>query len=356
MSTATEQAVEELAGLLESLSRQDVVRTESELLKALPCSFAGVTSWLNRMPNPDVQQVLARLDDLRPFLEQLGNADLSGFSALVNADPADPGIAALQNRLQSAYPSEDIVQGVLELNACLARTMSQMAEVSVPGSGMDVLGENIAAAAEALDMTKAAFGHTLDDSVDGRQWLAGFNQRPLRVAEVRAPEINGVFSIDSSVTVDDEVTAFSSGDGKASGTLVSRLFPLGQPGTLGEGLYPFLYRILIPHTGAATQVAVKAITLDAYDIQPLDYDSSGTASEIFVITQGGVGTAAPTGAAQTSRWTSIVFDPPITSDAKLDGESFFFGFASRQPPTAKRAWILDGDDQGLSVQARSPGI
>ncbi len=174
---------------------------------------------------------------------------------------------------------------------------------------------------------------------------------PLSIASVSAPDINCIFDADCKIVVDDTTDKFTLPGGIGEGFLQSRLWPVGEPGTKGQGLYPYLYRIDAREIKAATaEACVSTKTIEFGPIVPMDFDGNGSKEDVFVITKGALGSIAPASVEQTGNDLTFTFSPPICPG----DSSFFFGLASKYPKqdvTAKLKGSLGFD---VDLRARAP--
>ncbi|MBI4912001.1 MAG: hypothetical protein HY823_04630 [Acidobacteria bacterium] len=180
---------------------------------------------------------------------------------------------------------------------------------------------------------------------------------PLKVVSVAAPAINCIFNPDCRVVVKDSTSAIPVGDGK--GFLQSRTFR-GKAGAPGQGLFAVEYRIDLRNcqSQAGGVDSISTVTVDAGTVVgTLDYDKDGSPDEVFVVTQGGLGSLGPTSAVQDSAGRiTFSFNPPVKAGTLLapGQSSFFFGFASPVPPASSTATLQDDDGILHPVAARSP--
>ena len=133
----------------------------------------------------------------------------------------------------------------------------------------------------------------------------------LDVVTVAAPAINCRFDTDCKITVSDTTAVISTPGLNGQGFLQSRTWPPGQPGTPGATLYAYLYRIDLTQwqghqgpSGPITQTSaiipcVLELRLPFGPVALLDYDGNGDKDQVFVITQGGLGSVKPTTVTQT---------------------------------------------------------
>src|SRR5262245_56889621 len=170
----------------------------------------------------------------------------------------------------------------------------------------------------------------------------------LKIVRVAAPAINCVFNTSCRVTVSD-----STGDIPLPGisgpkVLQSRTYT-GAPGTPAAGLTAYVYRVdLTQATGVGSCVA--SLTVDFGPVSSLNYDGSPGLEQVFVTTQGGLGTIAPVSAVQSGRNVTFNFQPSICAG----DTSYFFGLASAKPPRAITAVVTVAGGGPLSVAARAP--
>ena len=189
--------------------------------------------------------------------------------------------------------------------------------------------------------------------------LAEVASTALSIVDVAAPDINCLFDIDCTITVDDLASHFLPPAATGDAFLQSRLWPAGEAGTSGADLYPYLYRIDLRNAVGVTAAAcVTEMSIDFGPIAQLDYNGDTKPEDIFVITKGGLGTIKPTKATQDAGKITFYFDPAACVGASRGkGDStFFFGLASKLPPQVVPAHL--GGTLGLDVtlRARAPKL
>ncbi len=155
----------------------------------------------------------------------------------------------------------------------------------------------------------------------------------LTIATVSSSEILCLFDGDCAIIADDTTSAFTLELMNGSGFLQSRLWPRGDVGTAGVGLFPYLYRVdMTELVGPGNPGCVTSFSLDFGPVVPLDYDDDGSLEQVFVITSGGLGSVAPSAVDLTGGELTISFSPPVCGDFSAqqnNGESsFFMGLAS----------------------------
>lgn len=179
----------------------------------------------------------------------------------------------------------------------------------------------------------------------------------LDVVTVSAPEINCKFNTTCKMTVTDTVANFTLPGTTGKAFLQSRTAAKGQPGTAAAGRYPYEYRLdLTQLVGALALPCVSKLQLNFGPVALVDYDGNGNTDQVFVTTQGGLGTVKPSSVVQIGNQITFNFSTPVCAgSAPGKGQtSYFFGLASTQPPkniTAKITSTLGGT---LNLAARSP--
>lgn len=184
------------------------------------------------------------------------------------------------------------------------------------------------------------------------------NAAPLDIATVKAPEINCVFDTDCTITVTDTTDAITLPGGSGSGFLQSRTLPVGEPGTPAAGLYGYEYRIDLRQISGILDIpCVTSLQFDVGPIVSLDYDNDGATEKVFVVTQGGLGTIAPTSINQTGNTITFAFSPAVCAGSYSGGgdNSFFFGLTSQYPPRHVTATLQSSPgNHMLNLAARAP--
>lgn len=179
----------------------------------------------------------------------------------------------------------------------------------------------------------------------------------LRTVDVGAPAINKIFDVDGIITVSDLadhfVPPFSVGDA----FLQSRTWPIGEPGTQGQGLYAYLYRVDL--RGAIGTTAISCVTnleIDFGPVASLDYNLDGKAEEVFVVTSGGLGSSTVVSPTQTGTVVNFRFNPSVCGGATRNGgdSSFFFGMASKDPEQVVPAKLTGTAGLNVTLKAKAP--
>ncbi len=177
----------------------------------------------------------------------------------------------------------------------------------------------------------------------------------LKIAKVRAPDINCLFDPSCKVVVTDTSSPISL---PASGTmfLQSRTFK-GKTGTQAEGLYAYLYRIDLRNGMGITHIpCIRSMTLTFEPLHTsLDYDQDGSPEQVFVITQGGIGNIGIASAQKNRNQITFEFESPVCVGSHPGGgdSTYFFGMTSPRPPEDSSALLRDTDGNVYSIDVRS---
>ncbi|MEZ4681232.1 MAG: hypothetical protein R2932_44160 [Caldilineaceae bacterium] len=177
----------------------------------------------------------------------------------------------------------------------------------------------------------------------------------LSIVEVAAPNINCLFDADCTITVDDLASHFIPPAASGDASFQSRLWPAGEAGTAGAGLYPYLYRIDLRNAvGITAASCVTNMTIDFGPIAALDYNGDRKADDIFVVTKGGLGNIKPAAAVQSGDTITFRFDPAICVGGRTGDSSFFFGLASAHPAAVVPARLTGTLGLDNTLRAKAP--
>ncbi len=199
------------------------------------------------------------------------------------------------------------------------------------------------------------------DVVSGPQFGMGGGGPPaaLTIVPVSAPAINCKFDTDCTIFVTDFVDYFTFPGATGEGFLQSRTFPVGEPGTAAEGLYGYDYRIDLRNlSGSAGPHCVSELRVPFGPISQVDYNDDGSPDDIYVVTQGGLGTVVPSSATRVGTNITFTFSPAVCSGVGgSEGEStFFFGLASARSARAVKAWMDETVTGPVVLDARAPQL
>jgi hypothetical protein len=178
----------------------------------------------------------------------------------------------------------------------------------------------------------------------------------LKVVTVAAPAVNCVYSPNCTVTVTDSVgqLVIQNLDIKNTAWLQSRTFT-GIAGTPGAGKTGYEYRLDMTQASGALQ-CVGGVVLDFGPISQLPF-ANNTPADVYVITQGGLGTIGIGSAYQSGDIITFNFSQLICASepANAANTTYFFGLASVNPPAAITAGVfVSGSPPYYNVPARAP--
>lgn len=179
---------------------------------------------------------------------------------------------------------------------------------------------------------------------------------PLTIVDVGAPAVNCVFNNagapNCKVTVNDSLGSFTPPGDQGQGRLQSRTYP-GAAGAPGAGLMAYVYRVdLTGVKGITAANCVTKLALDFGPVVPLPYRLPAPGNvDVFVVTQGGLGSVKVGGADQVGNTITFTFDGMVCPGAT----SYFFGLASKsvkpKPSTATLSYSLGGS---AATESRVP--
>jgi hypothetical protein len=177
---------------------------------------------------------------------------------------------------------------------------------------------------------------------------------PLTVVQVAAPDVNCVFNANCTITVTDSTGSIPLNFSAGNPFLQSRTFS-GAAGTPGAGLTGYEYRVDL--TSAAGSVeCLLGLVVNFGPVTQLPY-KSGAKADVYVVTQGGLGSIGVKSAEQDGDVIEFTFDKPLcVGVAPGSGPTtFFFGLASTKPPHAISAGMWGvGTPAFISLDARAP--
>jgi hypothetical protein len=179
---------------------------------------------------------------------------------------------------------------------------------------------------------------------------------PLTIAHVAAPAVNCVFNPACKVTVTDTIGNIPLPGIAGQAVLQSRTYD-GVAGAPAAGLTAYEYRVdLTQAAGIVNIPCVDALKVDFGPVvSTLHYSGGPNPEQVYVITQGGLGSIAPVAAEQSGRIITFTFKPSVCAgSAPGKGDtSYFFGLAATNPPQAITAQVVSAGAT-LAVPARAP--
>ena len=178
---------------------------------------------------------------------------------------------------------------------------------------------------------------------------------PLKIVNVAAPAINCVFSTSCSLRVKDtkEDVPLSTG---GEGLLRTRTFK-GASGSPAEGLFAYEYRLDLTEAAGTKTACIDWISLSFGPVvNSLNFGGDARPDQVFVITEGGIGSIGLASAVQTRGTIRFTFTSPVcsgTSRAK-GASTYFWGLVSEQPPKNITTVLHETGGTTHVVKARSP--
>jgi hypothetical protein len=350
-----EDQVQIIGKILHSLGSDPTWQPQGDFHRVMPCSFSELDAWTSRMPDPEVHRTLEEVLSRMSFINHLAILDpndLDGMSDISDDDPRLPGFIA---QLSEKWPSSAKIAEITNLYGCVTRTIQQIAKVrpnlptdSPMANGFDNAAKTLRISSEDIAMEMGLINSLLEQL---RNFVPDV-PKTLRIVNVSSPEINRIFSLSSTVTVNDNVAPLAILGGIGEGFFQSRYGSPGEEVTTGDGMTTYLYRINLSEV--VGDVGVKSLDLGFVSPATLNLSEAGvnTDGEIFVITHGGLGTIGPTEAKIIDNRLKLIFDTPLLAG----GDSFFFGFASLERPGLTRAIIVDLVGNSYEIDIIAPVV
>ena len=178
----------------------------------------------------------------------------------------------------------------------------------------------------------------------------------LKIVNVGAPAINCVFNAACTVGVSDLKDNFPLSAG-GTGVFQSRTFK-GVAGSPAAGLFAYEYRLDLRNAVGVT--ALSCVDWISVNFGPvvntLDFNADKKADQVFVVTNGGLGTIGLASAVQTGSTIRFKFKAPVCagSTPEKGDSSFFWGLVSKKPSTNITATIHEASGAAHAVKARAP--
>ena len=178
----------------------------------------------------------------------------------------------------------------------------------------------------------------------------------LKIVNVGAPAINCVFNAACTVSISDlkDNVPLSAG---GTGIFQSRTFK-GLGGSPAAGFFAYEYRLDLHNAVGVTALScVDWVSLGFGPVvSTLDFNADKKPDQVFVVTNGGLGTIGLASAVQTGSAIRFKFKTPVcagSSPGKGDS-SFFWGLVSKKPLTSVTATIHETSGVTHAVKARAP--
>ena len=154
--------------------------------------------------------------------------------------------------------------------------------------------------------------------------LAARPASALTVVDVAAPASNCVWNVTCTVVVTDSVGNFTP-PGDTAGSLVQSRTYLGKPPAPAAGHLAYVYRVdMTAAKGLTGANCVTGMIINFGPVVPLPYSPKGK-FDVFVVTQGGLGSVGVASATQSGSAIKFIFTAPVCPGAT----SYFFGLGSK---------------------------
>ncbi|MBJ6765926.1 hypothetical protein JGU66_34660 [Myxococcaceae bacterium JPH2] len=177
----------------------------------------------------------------------------------------------------------------------------------------------------------------------------------LSVVNVGAPAINCVFDTSCSLPVTDSSTTIPLPGISGTARLQTRTFT-GATGAPAQGHYGYEYVVdLTNATGITHLPRVQSLRVSFGPVASFQYNGTGPADQVYVVTSGGSGTIGLSSANKVGNDITFTFATPVCGGASpgTGNRSFFFGLASASAPTAVAA-VAVSNGTSFSAGARAP--
>jgi hypothetical protein len=178
----------------------------------------------------------------------------------------------------------------------------------------------------------------------------------LNVVTVAAPAVNCVFNATCTIVVTDSIGQLPLGNLENPNTawLQSRTFT-GAAGTPAAGKTGYEYRLDMTKASGALE-CVAGLVVNFGPLTPLPYKNNANA-DVYVVTQGGLGTIGLHSAEQDGPVITFTFDKLLCAGQapSAANTTFFFGLASAHAPMTISAGMFGtGSMPYFTVPARAP--
>lgn len=184
------------------------------------------------------------------------------------------------------------------------------------------------------------------------------NSAPLSVVTTGAPAINCVYDPSCTIIVTDSIAPVPISI-TGSNFLQSRTYT-GNSGAPANGFYGYEYRIDLTQATSTVNPphCVRSLTVPIGPVLSLDFNGDHVSTDqVYVITQGGLGTIALASADQDGAGNiTFTFSSPVCpgSGGGAGQTSYFFGFAARGAPVPVTATVTEVDGTAHSIAAVAP--
>ena len=179
---------------------------------------------------------------------------------------------------------------------------------------------------------------------------------PLTIVEVAAPTVNCIYNTSCTIVVDDSTGQLPLPTLAAPNTawLQSRTFT-GAAGTPAAGKTGYEYRLSMTQASGALE-CMGGFVINFGPVTQLPFKDN-TPADVYVVTQGGLGTIGLASAEQDADIITFTFAKMlcVTGPPNAANTTYFFGLASAHPPTPITAGVFGaGNPPYFAVPARAP--
>ncbi|HEY6045705.1 MAG TPA: hypothetical protein VIU65_03825 [Pyrinomonadaceae bacterium] len=178
----------------------------------------------------------------------------------------------------------------------------------------------------------------------------------LKIVNVDAPAINCVFNTSCTVAVRDTKENFPLSAG-GTGVFQSRTFK-GVTGSPATGLFAYEYRLDLSNAVGVTALSCVDWVLVSFGpvVSTLDFGADKKSDQVFVVTNGGLGTIGLASAVQTGSTIRFKFKTPVCAGSTegKGASSFFWGLVSKKSAKNITATIHEAGGVAHVVKARAP--
>jgi len=179
---------------------------------------------------------------------------------------------------------------------------------------------------------------------------------PLTIVEVAAPTVNCIYNTSCTIVVDDSTGQVPLATLVAPNTawLQSRTFT-GAAGTPAAGKTGYEYRLSMTQASGALE-CMGGFVINFGPVTQLPFKDN-TPADVYVVTQGGLGTIGLASAEQDADIITFTFAKMlcVTGPPNAANTTYFFGLASAHPPTPITAGVFGaGNPPYFAVPARAP--
>jgi hypothetical protein len=184
----------------------------------------------------------------------------------------------------------------------------------------------------------------------------------LNMVKANYPGINCFFNTTCVASPTDTSSQITVAGANGSGFLQTRTYQ-GQSNSPAAGMYGYFYRVSLEGI-SITKGKIPTFTSFTINfgsiIESFDFNKDGqTGDQMFVITEGGIGSVAPSEAIYDGSTITFKFNNPRLAGGGPSSKgqsSFFFGLVSKNPPRNVGVRAVVNEGTGLNLSARAPNF